>query len=194
MHFERIPRLSASCYNLYEVLTTFGSDVGILLSLTLYNTVTSSLIRFFEIYFQGLQASFMMNLKNEQYCCLLANSIFASKQILPKLKKQLVDRFERIIPEMDEEEMKLSNKVTKFEAKYIEQTRVSIFQHEYPWAKLDYSSSASVLDQAMPTEAAIKMLAVLSKNLGEMDPIIDKTRIMQELVLDIFTNMTSNWM
>lgn len=90
MQFEKVPKLSDSCHSLYTVLTTFGADVGILLSLTLYNTVTTALIRFFDSYFDGLNTSFNTMLSNEQYCCLLANAIFSGRHILPKLKQQLV--------------------------------------------------------------------------------------------------------
>lgn len=139
MHFDRIPTLSSSCYCFYQVLTTFGSDVGVLISLTLYNTVISSLIKFFEIYFEGLSTTFEQSLRNEGYCCLVTNAIFVGKQILPKLKVQLSERFERIIPEIDDLEERVSVMITKFEKKYIEQTRISIFQHEFPWHKMDYS-------------------------------------------------------
>lgn len=44
----------------------------------------------------------------------------------------------------------------------------------------------------MPTESAVKMLAILSKNISEIDPIIDIKRLYQNLIFDIFTNMTSN--
>jgi hypothetical protein len=90
MQFENVPVLSSSCYSFYQILTTFGSDIGILISLPLYNTVTTCLIKFFMTYFTGISLLFETCLKNEHYCCLLANCNFISKQILPKLLKQLV--------------------------------------------------------------------------------------------------------
>jgi hypothetical protein len=87
--------------------------------------------------------------------------------------------------------LKLENMIKIFEAKYIEHTRIGIFKHEFPWNKLDYSSSASILENAMPTEPAIKILAVMSKYMTEMDEIIQPIRIMEALIYDLFLNITS---
>jgi hypothetical protein len=92
---------------------------------------------------------------------------------------------------LDDLNLKLENMIKNFEAKYIEHTRIEIFTHEFPWNKLDYSSSASILETAMPTEPAIKMLAVMSKHMSEMDEIIQPIRIMEALIYDIFLNVKS---
>ena len=49
----KIPRMSTSAYEFHRILTTFGADVGILLSLQLYNKVISALSTFFTAFFVG---------------------------------------------------------------------------------------------------------------------------------------------
>ena len=89
LQFDKIPKLSSSCYCLYIILTTFGSDIGILLSLAIYNKVVGALSKFFDGYFNGLEKLLAKNLTNQQHCVLLADSVFAATQLVPKIKLQL---------------------------------------------------------------------------------------------------------
>lgn len=61
-----VPVLSGSAYDFYQVLTGFGSEIGLLLSFEVYNTVVKAIGGFFKAYMKGLQKAINQTLTMEQ--------------------------------------------------------------------------------------------------------------------------------
>ncbi|KAI8907175.1 hypothetical protein EDD86DRAFT_227746 [Gorgonomyces haynaldii] len=182
MSFEvSVPKLGKSAYDFHTVLTTFGADVGILLSLQLYNKVVGSLLKFFKSYFDCMSNHLKQDKTHGQYCTALVNAIFVTEHMLPKTKMQLLDRFEREIPEMDEQQHTFHREIDVLRGVYYDNTLKCMFK-VYEFAKTDYSSSASVLDNQSSSDGALQLGFMLDQILSEIDPILDQKLTLSKIL------------
>ncbi|RKO83701.1 Cullin repeat-like-containing domain protein, partial [Blyttiomyces helicus] len=126
------PRVSQSVHDLYAILMDFGADMGLLMSIMLYGKIVWCLTNFFAtIGLISRQANLLGTGKERvkgrvaervnQNCfssihlgmiqagVILADAVFVVDDLLPKVASQLAARFERPIPELEDQRIQLHN-------------------------------------------------------------------------------------
>ncbi|KAJ3255507.1 exocyst complex component exo84 [Boothiomyces macroporosus] len=141
-----IPVMSSSAYDFYSILTSFGSDIGFLLNFSLYNTIVTALGKFFKTFIDGLLVQSENLFTIEQYLKILVNSQFIADHVYPITKAQLMERFDRTIPELDSLQTDM--------------------QEKYNFVKMDYAANAQLLDSVIPSETMISYCKMLKRKFG----------------------------
>ncbi|KAJ3347938.1 exocyst complex component exo84 [Kappamyces sp. JEL0680] len=184
-----IPQLSQSGVEFYERLTKFGSDIGMLMSFTLYNTIVSALGRFFLTFANGLKVAVEKPLEVSQYIAIMTNVSFVVEHIFKTTAAQLTDRFERPIPELEREGKELEMLLAHIRARVIGQIQSRVISVEYNFAKIDYSSSAEILDNILPSPEMVTMVRSLRSILLKSSSVLNAPELISDLLLQIFTFM-----
>jgi hypothetical protein len=141
-----IPRMSSSAYTFHSILSSFGFDIGVLLSLKIYNKVVSALISFFKCFVQNLVIKLERCTSNLQRLLVLTNIIFVTQHIMPKMREQLKERFEREIPELLDEQKQYNGipsnteEIETLKAKIRLEIRENLTKMAFNLTKIDYSS------------------------------------------------------
>ncbi|KAK5666484.1 hypothetical protein BDV3_006192 [Batrachochytrium dendrobatidis] len=191
-----IPRMSESAYQLFTILTDFASDVGALMSMTLYNKIVASLSALFEVYVIYTSAALQKDFSNKQICVVLSNITFVVEQMLPKVKIQLEEQFERVIPELDEDCIRHKASLEKVKTVFVESSCSNLIKNDYNFSKVDYSNTAAILETTLPTEPILKLSVGLNKLLMNMDATLDCVllvgRVIQ-LLFDKMVNTSAGW-
>ncbi|KAI8894313.1 hypothetical protein BC833DRAFT_605363 [Globomyces pollinis-pini] len=184
-----IPRLSESAIHFFTVLTSFGSDIGVLITFQLYNCIVKSLGAFFKTYIQTLNIQIDKELSVSQYLTILTDAVFIVEHIFKNTKHQLTERFDRPIPELIKEQLELKNMVLEYRKRGILQIKKRLIKVEYNFQKIDYSDNATILDTAMPTQDMQTLVTSLFVVLEETGIVLNGARFLQELILQILTHM-----
>ncbi|KAI8919725.1 hypothetical protein BC831DRAFT_480271 [Entophlyctis helioformis] len=191
LSFAHIPRMSESAYHLFTVLTDFAADVGQLMSLTLYNKIVCSLSVLFRVYIEGMKTALSKELSISQYCVVAANITFVIDYMLPKVKTQLVDQFERAIPELENDYTAHKDTLVTTNTKFVTQCISRLIKTDYNFAKVDYTNSASILDTILPTESVLKLVLGLNKLLMDMDKVLDRKAFACRVIEGLFEYMAT---
>ena len=109
--------------------------------------------------------------------------------MFPKVKTQLMEQFQRNIPELDEEQEKHFSTLGNITELFVSQCFKNLNNNDYTFSKLDYSNSADILDSMLPTEPAIKLASSLNKLYGAFDSILNPQDLMKKVVLNMFTQI-----
>ncbi|KAL2919873.1 exocyst complex component exo84 [Polyrhizophydium stewartii] len=187
-----IPRMSESAYQLFKVLTDFASDVGVLMSMTLYNKIVSSLSSMFSVFINTTHSALDKDLTITQYCVILTNATFVIDHMLPKVKSQLQEQFERPIPELEEDCARHKQTLEAIRAKFVSQCVSRIAKLEYNFGKVDYTNSAAILDTMLPTDAVLKLVLALNKLVADMDRVLDRKDLVGRVLEQFFGNISTS--
>ncbi|KAJ3221573.1 exocyst complex component exo84 [Clydaea vesicula] len=185
-------KFTRSVYELYKLLIDFGDDMSLVISVPLYGRVVSALKAFFATYINRMLELFEnMEWKNKQYYAMMVNGNFIVDLLIPKISLQLSKiRFDRPIPELEEQRLKLKTVVLAMHGSFIRLSTVKLITKDYNFPNLDYSSSASILDVAKPSEYILNLIKELNNISVEMDPSLNKRAILQHIVERLFEIMT----
>lgn len=181
--------ISESVCGLYTILMDFGAEVGVLMNISLYSKIVSSLVNFFSVFLNKQLEIFGKNWKNEQNIVMITNFHFVIEELMPKVSRQLADRFERPIPEFEEQRSKLKALIKKMKADYIQQTSNSIFTSVFNFSTVDYSSGGGMIEQQKPSDAMLKFVGFLNKISLEMTPLYNKKSTITQILNIVFDHM-----
>jgi hypothetical protein len=190
----RVPHVSKSCHDFYKTLTQFGSDIGVLISFSLYSTIVNSISQFFTTYVQGLRQYVEQDLELHQYIAIYNDALFVVHYLFPHTKQQLQDRFDRVIPELESQLIDLETTLSQIQTSFQENVFKRTTEKTYPFARVDYSSSAQVLETLMPSQEMINYVRQIRWLL--LDDIFD-SNLVQTIVyrlLDWMEIQPSNWL
>ncbi|KAJ3087237.1 hypothetical protein HK100_008449, partial [Physocladia obscura] len=101
----------------------------------------------------------------------------------------IAERFERSIPELDEHRGRLKDLVAKLEKNFRKlKTKVTV-QTIFSLQVVDYSSTASILENARPTENIIQFLADLNDLLHNANNSAKFRKIVSEIIGGVFDHI-----
>ncbi|EGF80061.1 hypothetical protein BATDEDRAFT_88866 [Batrachochytrium dendrobatidis JAM81] len=113
-------------------------------------------------------------------CVVLSNITFVVEQMLPKVKIQLEEQFERVIPELDEDCIRHKASLEKVKTVFVESSCSNLIKNDYNFSKVDYSN----------------LSVGLNKLLMNMDATLDCVllvgRVIQ-LLFDKMVNTSAGW-
>ncbi|KAJ3318000.1 exocyst complex component exo84 [Boothiomyces sp. JEL0866] len=179
-----IPEMSAAAYDFYSILTTFGSDIGFLLNFSLYNTIVTALGKFFKTFIEGLLLQSENLFTIEQYIKILVNSQFIADHVYPITKTQLMERFDRTIPELD-------NAVVKIKKNSLKQILALLMKEKYNFVKMDYAANAQLLDSVIPSENMISYCKML-RTVYSSPKFIQPNKLVETLIRDTLMDIDLN--
>ncbi|KAI8819537.1 uncharacterized protein EV422DRAFT_533391 [Fimicolochytrium jonesii] len=186
-------KVSQSVYELYSILMDFGSDVSVLMSISLYNKIVTCLTDFFSAYVEKLIRSFGETNRNWTYgqrSVMMVNSVFIVDDLLPKVAGQLARRFDRAIPEMEDMGVALKHRVTDLHhTLFIDITHERLTKELWNFPTIDYTSNGGILDSAKPSDNMMRLVEELNKILGALSPTLPRIAMLSRVIDLIFTAM-----
>ncbi|KAJ3274292.1 exocyst complex component exo84 [Terramyces sp. JEL0728] len=183
-----IPIMSASAYDFYSILTTFGSDIGFLLNFSLYNTIVTALGKFFKTFIDGLLLQSENVYTVEQYLKILIDAMFIADHVYPITKAQLMERFDRTIPELDSLQTEIQEQLLKIRNQTLKQILSILTKEKYNYVKMDYSANSQLLDSIIPSETMItfcKMLKVIDASPKFIQPNKLNEKLIRDTLMEI---------
>ncbi|KAI8843644.1 hypothetical protein BC829DRAFT_400805 [Chytridium lagenaria] len=147
-------KMDAKAYSLFSIYCSeFGSDMSLLISISLYAKIVSCLKDFFSTYIVKVLDIFEKPSGYQQNAIMISNVVFIVEHMLPTVSSQLsVNTVERPIPELDDHKEK-----SELESSFIRKTAGKLYKELYNMDFVDYSSGASILDEASPSEPCFKV-------------------------------------
>ncbi|KAI9327477.1 hypothetical protein BDR26DRAFT_842971 [Obelidium mucronatum] len=181
--------ISISVLQMFDFLMDFGADMGLIMSIQLYAKIVWCLTDFFSTYLIRIMDVFDKKWTNKQYYLMISNCGYVIDQMMPQVSSQLALRFDRSIPELDEHRGRLrgvvsamQNNFTKLKVKYIVEKVFSL-------QAVDYSSTASILENAKPTESAIMFLSDINDLLRDAENSPAFRKISIDIIQGVFSQM-----
>jgi hypothetical protein len=157
----KVPFLTNSCLQFYNILTQFGSDIGVLISFSLYSTIVETISIFFATYNIGLLQAMDRAVDVDQLIGIYSDTLFVVKYLFPHTRIQLEDRFDRVIPEFQTQIAEMELHLSRIEAMFHENVFKKTSEHTFPFVKIEYSNSAQVLNTLMPTPEMVSYVQYL---------------------------------
>ncbi|KAI9207935.1 uncharacterized protein BJ171DRAFT_258001 [Polychytrium aggregatum] len=181
--------ISQSVCDFYEILMTFGSNVGVLMSIALYDKIVTSLADFFSCYLDRSLELFQNQWTPSQYNTMVFNADFVVNDLVPRVSTQLAARFERAIPELENHRQYLQNVIRKMNIIYIKQMIARLIGEFFKFQVLDYTSGGGILDTAKPSSDMIKLCEESHKILQHIPPAFKASETMKAIVEGLFELM-----
>ncbi|KAI8622354.1 hypothetical protein BC830DRAFT_1089575 [Chytriomyces sp. MP71] len=182
--------ISLSVLQLYDLLMDFGSDMGLIMSISLYAKIVWCLTDYFSTYLIRVMDVFDKKWTNKQYFVMICNCEFIIDIMIPQVSSQLSLRFDRSIPELDEHRGRLKGVVTAMRTNFTKIKVREITKKVFSLQAVDYSSTASILDNAKPTENVLQLLSDLNDLLADAE----NTAVFRKIVCDIVSGVFSQMM
>ncbi|KAI9344811.1 hypothetical protein DFJ73DRAFT_839749 [Zopfochytrium polystomum] len=191
-HFDFGSATTTSVYQFYNLLMEFGADMGLLVSISLYAKIIWCLTDFFSTFVSTVLEVISGSSTNRQGFAMLSNCRFIVEKMMPRVAQHLAVRFERSIPELDEQGKRLAAAIdTTLEQALVSKIGAHILSRVYSLHVLDFSSSAAILDQANPTDNMIVLLGELDRMLSDAAdfPSVRARRMVSDVILQLFSTM-----
>ncbi|KAJ3080588.1 exocyst complex component exo84, partial [Quaeritorhiza haematococci] len=185
-------RQGHSVYDFYTILVGFGEDMRLMMSISLYSKIVSCLKDFFTTYLRKLFEMLDRDWSNRQYLTMLVDAKFTVEDLMPKVAAQLASIwFDRPVPELEEHRIRLRETVQAMNSAYIRVTTAKMISKDYNFPTIDYSSSASILESAKPSDAITKLVSELHMVAIELDQsTLDKKATITDIIQRLFEFMT----
>ncbi|KAJ3230788.1 exocyst complex component exo84 [Chytriomyces hyalinus] len=187
--------ISISVLQLYDFLMDFGADTGLIMSIALYAKIVWCLTDFFSTYLIRIMDVFERNWTNKQYFVMISNCSFIIDIMIPQVSSQLALRFDRSIPELDDHRGRLRGVVSAMHTNFTKLKIQYFTQKVFSLQAVDYSSTASILENARPTENVIQFLSDLNDLLADGENTTAFRKIVTEIISGLFAQMldASSW-
>ncbi|KAJ3075450.1 exocyst complex component exo84 [Podochytrium sp. JEL0797] len=209
---ENAASVSVSVLQLYDFLMEFGADMGLIMSISLYAKIVWSLTDFFSTYLIRVMdvfekewtnkqvLAFLFDIKQKitrlfQYYAIISSCGYVIDKMMPQVAAQLAQRFDRSIPELEEHRRRLRGVVTTMESKFVAIKVKYILQEVFGLQAVDYSSTASILENAKPTENVILFLSELNSLLKDAENSSTFRKILVQIIHGVIHSMNeaSSW-
>ncbi|KAJ3293381.1 exocyst complex component exo84 [Rhizoclosmatium sp. JEL0117] len=187
--------VSVSVLQLYELLMDFGADMGLIMSISLYAKIVWCLTDFFSSYLIRIMDVFEKKWTNKQYYVMITNCGFVIDNMMPQVASQLAQRFDRSIPELDEHRGRLRGLVNAMQNNFVKLKVKNVIQNVFSLQAVDYSSTASILENAKPTDNVILFLSDMNDMLRDAENSAAFRKILIDIIHGVFTamNEASHW-
>ncbi|ORY46947.1 hypothetical protein BCR33DRAFT_783393 [Rhizoclosmatium globosum] len=173
--------VSVSVLQLYELLMDFGADMGLIMSISLYAKIVWCLTDFFS--------SYLILLRHDNELRIVIDNM------MPQVASQLAQRFDRSIPELDEHRGRLRGLVNAMQNNFVKLKVKNVIQNVFSLQAVDYSSTASILENAKPTDNVILFLSDMNDMLRDAENSAAFRKILIDIIHGVFTamNEASHW-
>ncbi|KAJ3238945.1 exocyst complex component exo84 [Chytriomyces hyalinus] len=187
--------ISISVLQLYDFLMDFGADTGLIMSIALYAKIVWCLTDFFSTYLIRIMDIFERTWTNKQYFVMISNCSFIIDIMIPQVSSQLALRFDRSIPELDDHRGRLRGVVSAMHTNFTKLKIQYFTQKVFSLQAVDYSSTASILENARPTENVVQFLSDLNDLLADGENTTAFRKIVTEIITGLFVQMmeASSW-
>ncbi|TPX74556.1 hypothetical protein CcCBS67573_g04173 [Chytriomyces confervae] len=187
--------ISISVLQLYDFLMDFGADTGLIMSIALYAKIVWCLTDFFSTYLIRIMDIFERSWTNKQYFVMISNCSFIIDIMIPQVSSQLALRFDRSIPELDDHRGRLRGVVSAMHTNFTKLKIQYFTQKVFSLQAVDYSSTASILENARPTENVVQFLSDLNDLLADGENTTAFRKIVTEIITGLFVQMmeASSW-
>ncbi|KAJ3018728.1 UNVERIFIED_CONTAM: exocyst complex component exo84 [Siphonaria sp. JEL0065] len=181
--------ISVSVLQMYDFLMDFGADMGLIMSIQLYAKIVWCLTDFFSTYLIRIMDVFEKKWTNKQYYAMISNCGYVIDQMMPQVSNQLAIRFDRSIPELDEHRGRLRGVISAMQNNFVKLKVKHIVQNVFSLQAVDYSSTASILENAKPTENAITFLSEINDLLRDAENSSPFRKISTDIIQGVFSQM-----
>ncbi|KAJ3218340.1 exocyst complex component exo84 [Dinochytrium kinnereticum] len=188
-------KVSKSVFALFDLLLVFGSDMSLLITISLYAKIVSCLKDFFSTYIIKLLDIFEKQTRFDLSATMIWNVVFIVEWMLPTVSGQLSIRFERPIPELDDHRERIKGAIDKLENSFIRKTTNKILKELFSFDIVDYSSGASILDEAGPSESCVKLVSELNLFASHVGTPLNCRKLLSNILESFFIriNKVESW-